>query len=60
MTCDDRLSARTVSNYYGGLNPVTGRDAPRLRIRVYRMKGDWRMRDEQADVLEKLGLSAPR
>ncbi|MBY0461437.1 MAG: hypothetical protein K2V38_29320, partial [Gemmataceae bacterium] len=40
---DDFLSAKTVPNYYGGVDPVCGRDAPRLRVRVYRLKTDWVM-----------------
>jgi 4-amino-4-deoxy-L-arabinose transferase-like glycosyltransferase len=38
---DDRLSAQTVPNYYGGINPVVGRDHPRLRVVVYRITRDW-------------------
>jgi hypothetical protein len=38
---DDPLSAKTVPNYYGGVEPVTGRDHPRLRVRVYRMRSNW-------------------
>jgi hypothetical protein len=40
---DDWLSARTVPNFYGGANPVEGRDHPRLRVRVYRLRAEWRM-----------------
>ena len=40
---DDWLSAKTVPNFYGGLEPVVGRDHPRLRVRVYRLKRDWMM-----------------
>ena len=40
---DDWLSAKTVPNFYGGVNPVSGRDAPRLRVRVYRLTADWVM-----------------
>ncbi len=41
---DDPLAAKTVPNFYGGADPVIGRDAPRLRVRVYRLKEDWVMR----------------
>ncbi|HYH65817.1 MAG TPA: hypothetical protein VD866_14055 [Urbifossiella sp.] len=34
---DDRLKAQTVPNLYGGVEPVTGRDHPRLRVVVYRL-----------------------
>jgi hypothetical protein len=34
---DDALSAQTVPNFYGGQDPLTGRDHPRLRVRVYRV-----------------------
>jgi hypothetical protein len=40
---DDVLSAKTVPNFYGGADPVAGRDHPRLRVRVYRLKSDWVM-----------------
>ena len=38
---DDWLSAQTVPNFYGGVEPVSGRDHPRLRVRVYRLRADW-------------------
>jgi hypothetical protein len=38
---DDLLSAQTVPNFYGGIDPIAGRDRPRLRVRVYRLRGDW-------------------
>ena len=38
---DDVLSAQTVPNFYGGAEPVSGRDHPRLRVRVYRLRADW-------------------
>lgn len=41
--CNDWLSARTVPNFYGGLDPVSPRDHPRLRVRVYRLRDDWVM-----------------
>lgn len=40
---DDPLSAKTVPNLYGGTDPITGRDHPRLRVRVYRLRADWVM-----------------
>jgi hypothetical protein len=39
----DGVSGRTVPNFYGGGDPVAGRDHPRLRVRVYRLRADWRM-----------------
>jgi hypothetical protein len=36
---DDRMSAQTIPNFYGGDSPVIGRDHPRLRIVVYRVVG---------------------
>ncbi len=38
---DDPLSARTVPNFYGGVDPVVGRDHPRLRVAVYRITREW-------------------
>ncbi|MCI0703230.1 MAG: glycosyltransferase family 39 protein [Planctomycetia bacterium] len=35
---DDWLSAKTVPNFYGGTDPIMGRDHPRLRVRVYRLR----------------------
>ena len=43
VTYDDWISATTVPSFYGGAEPVRGRDAPRLRVRVYRLKADWVM-----------------
>jgi hypothetical protein len=40
---DDWLSAKTVPNFYGGGEPVAGRDFPRLHVRVYRLRADWVM-----------------
>jgi hypothetical protein len=40
---DDWLSARTVPNFYGGADPVEGRDHPRLRVRIYHLRRDWVM-----------------
>ncbi len=34
---DDWLSAQTVPNFYGGSEPIVGRDHPRLRLIVYRV-----------------------
>jgi hypothetical protein len=41
LVWDDPLSAQTVPNFYGGINPVVGRDHPRLRVVVYRMTRPW-------------------
>jgi len=38
---DDGLKAQTVPNLYGGVEPVTGRDHPRLRVGVYRLTQPW-------------------
>jgi hypothetical protein len=37
----DPLSATTIPNYYCGVDPVAGRDHPRLRVVVYRLARDW-------------------
>jgi hypothetical protein len=42
LVWDDPLSAKTVPNYYGGINPIEGRDQPRLRVVVYRITRTWR------------------
>jgi hypothetical protein len=42
LVWDDPLSARTVPNHYGGINPIEGRDQPRLRVVVYRITRTWR------------------
>jgi hypothetical protein len=39
---EDWLSAKTVPNFYGGINPIAGRDHPRLRVVVYRLTSEWR------------------
>lgn len=38
---DDWLAAQTVPNFYGGIEPVVGRDHPRLRVAVYRLTRAW-------------------
>jgi hypothetical protein len=40
---DDYLAAQTVPNFYGGIDPVVGRDHPRLRVVVYRIIQAWRV-----------------
>ena len=37
LVWDDPLSAQTIPNFYGGTDPVVGRDHPRLRVGVYRI-----------------------
>ncbi len=37
----DRLAAQTIPNFYGGIEPVVGRDHPRLRVAVYRLTRPW-------------------
>jgi hypothetical protein len=41
LVWDDALSAQTVPNFYGGIDPVVGRDHPRLRVRVYQFRQQW-------------------
>jgi hypothetical protein len=41
---EDWLSAKTVPNFYGGTDPIVGRDHPRLRVRVYRLREAWLMK----------------
>lgn len=38
---EDRLSAQTIPNFYGGIDPITGRGHPRLRVGVYRVRATW-------------------
>ncbi len=38
---DDWLAAQTIPNFYGGIEPVVGRDHPRLRVAVYRLTRAW-------------------
>jgi hypothetical protein len=38
---DDRLAAATIPSFYGGPNPVVGRDHPRLRVGVFRLTRAW-------------------
>ncbi|HEY2784533.1 MAG TPA: hypothetical protein VGJ05_06105 [Fimbriiglobus sp.] len=37
----DALSAQTIPELYGGRYPFIGRDHPRLRVVVYRVRRDW-------------------
>lgn len=39
----DPISAQTVPNFYCGIDPVIGRDHPRLRVVVYRMTDSWKV-----------------
>jgi hypothetical protein len=39
----DWLSAQTIPNFYGGGEPISGRDAARLRVRIYRLHAYWGM-----------------
>jgi len=41
FTWDDPLSAQTNPTFYGGADPVVGRDFPRLRVTVYRATAAW-------------------
>ncbi len=38
---DDLISGQTIPTFYCGVNPIVGRDYPRLRVVVYRMKREW-------------------
>ena len=38
---EDGLAATTIPSFYGGPNPVVGRDYPRLQVGVYRLTRDW-------------------
>jgi 4-amino-4-deoxy-L-arabinose transferase-like glycosyltransferase len=40
---NDPLAAQTVPNFYGGVDPVIGRDHPRLRVIVYRVIREWKV-----------------
>ncbi len=44
LVWDDWLSARTIPPFYGGEEPITGRDHPRLRIGIYRVTHVWTAR----------------
>ena len=39
----DPISAQTVPNFYCGIEPVVGRDHPRLRVVVYSLICEWRV-----------------
>lgn len=41
FTWDDPLPAQTIPNFYGGEEPVIGRDHPRLRVAVERVIRPW-------------------
>jgi hypothetical protein len=41
FTWDDPLPAQTVPNFYGGVDPVVGRDHPRLKVEVLRVTKKW-------------------
>jgi hypothetical protein len=41
LVWDDALSAQTIPNFYGGIEPVLGRDHPRLQVGVYRITREW-------------------
>lgn len=43
MIWDDYLAAQTVPNFYGGVNPLIGRDHPRLKIVVYHVICEWKV-----------------
>jgi hypothetical protein len=39
---DDAISGQTIPNFHGGSDPIVGRDHPRLRVVVYRVRATWR------------------
>ncbi|MBX9580417.1 MAG: glycosyltransferase family 39 protein [Gemmataceae bacterium] len=41
LVWDDWLCATTIPSFYGGPNPVVGRDHPRLRVGVFRVVRGW-------------------
>jgi hypothetical protein len=41
LVWEDWLSAQTIPNFYGGTEPVLGRDHPRLRVGIYRVIKSW-------------------
>jgi hypothetical protein len=41
LVWEDWLSAQTIPNFYGGTEPVLGRDHPRLQVGVYRVVKSW-------------------
>ncbi len=45
---DDWLSAQSIPNFYGGTEPITGRDHPRLVVGVYRVTRPWRVGESHA------------
>ncbi|MFO0825662.1 MAG: glycosyltransferase family 39 protein [Gemmataceae bacterium] len=38
---DDAITGQTIPNFYAGFNPVEGREHPRLRVVVYRVRQPW-------------------
>jgi hypothetical protein len=40
---EDFLSATTIPNFYCGVDPIRGRDHPRLRVVIYRMTEEWKV-----------------
>ncbi len=40
---DDWLSAQTIPNFYGGSDPIVGRDHPRLRVGLYRVTQNFQL-----------------
>ncbi len=38
---DDSISGMTIPNFYGGTYPVLGREQPRLRVLMFRIKKKW-------------------
>jgi hypothetical protein len=45
---EDGLSAQTIPNFYGGQDPIVGRDHPRLKLGVYRVTRPWLVGDSRA------------
>ena len=41
LEVDDALAARTIPNFYGGNNPIEGRNGPRMRVGLFRVTKAW-------------------
>jgi hypothetical protein len=50
LVWNDKLPASTVPAMYGGTVPITGRDAPRLTVGVYRVVQPWRVERYRSPV----------
>lgn len=41
LVWNDGLSAQTIPNWYGATEPIVSRDAPRVRVAIYRITRPW-------------------